>query len=100
VTNFPTQYHICVWNGEKTAEIILRLSQNMRYMLYESNSDLVPLEKEIEYLKNYVELQKLRTNNQASISFKIQGKPEKKKLAPLIFISFSVKIYITTPPKR
>lgn len=48
---------------------LLKLSEVMRYMIYESNADFVSLKKELNFIKNYVALQKLRSDHRARISF-------------------------------
>jgi LytS/YehU family sensor histidine kinase len=58
----------------------------MRYLLYESNADYVPLEKEVEHLQNFVEMQRLRVGEKASISFEVQGEVGEKQIAPLLFL--------------
>jgi len=60
----------------------------MRYVLTEADDDLVPLEKEIEYLKNYVELQKIRLTEKTKVVFGIDGIDNTKHIPPLLFISF------------
>lgn len=78
-------------NGdEKTADIIEKLSGLMRYMLYESNVDKVNLEKEIEFLNNYIRLQKMRLSSDIPvvINFDISGDINKQQIAPLILIPF------------
>lgn len=81
-------YSLAYQKSEKTPEAILKLSEIMRYMLYESNVDKVPLSDEIRYLKNYIELQKLRFKDMTHIKFEINGDPEGRKITPLILISF------------
>ena len=60
----------------------------MRYMLYESNDNKVDLEKELQYLQSYIDLQKIRFGNKAYIDFKVQGKVENQQIAPLLLIAF------------
>jgi len=67
---------------------INKLATIMRYMLYESNVAFVPLEKEIEYIENYFELQKLRLKNKEVVNLEIIGEVEEIHLAPLLFIPF------------
>ena len=81
-------YSLAYSHSPQTTEIISRLSQMMRYMVYDSNHDLVPLEKEIEYIKNYITLEKLRLNNDIPIDFEVQGDPGNKKIVPLLLIPF------------
>ncbi len=69
-------------------EAVLTLSELMRYMLYEANQEIVPLIKEIEYIKNYVSLQRLRLSNSEDVRLSIKGEYEKKKIYPLLLISF------------
>lgn len=65
-----------------------KLSDIMRYMLYETKTDLVPLQKEIDYIEKFIELQKIRTNNAQFIQFEIQGDSTHKMIPPMLFISF------------
>lgn len=76
-------------DDEMTADGIAKLSQMMRYMLYESNDAKVPLEKEIAYLQNYIDLQKIRINGDLTeISFSTSGDISGKQIVPMIFIPF------------
>ncbi len=69
-------------------EAVLTLSELMRYMLYEANQEIVALIKEIEYIKNYVSLQRLRLSNSEDVKLSIKGEYEKKNIYPLLLISF------------
>src|SRR5258706_5458847 len=60
----------------------------MRYMIYDSNYQQVLLTKEIEYMKNYISLERLRLNNEVPIDFVVEGEVERKLITPLIFITF------------
>jgi LytS/YehU family sensor histidine kinase len=58
-------------------------------MIYDSNYPLVPLSKEIEYMENYISLERLRLNDQIPIKFVVEGgSPQDFLIAPLIFITF------------
>lgn len=81
-------YALTLKKSDLAPEIVLRLSEMMRYMLYESNEKKVPLEKEINYVKNYLELEKLRQGDRFDINFKLTGKLKDQKIAPLVFIPF------------
>lgn len=81
-------YYLAMINSPNTTEVIEKLSQMMRYMLYDSNHPKVALTKEIEYMKNYISLEKLRLDNQVPINFDIEGNPDEVKIVPLIFITF------------
>lgn len=81
-------YSLAYQHSEKTAEAILKLSEMMRYMLQESNEAKVDLCKELRYLDNYIELQKLRFKDHAFISLQIAGDEGRYTIAPLILIAF------------
>lgn len=81
-------YSLAYQQSEKTPAAILKLSEIMRYMLYESNEDMVELSKEISYLENYIELQKLRFKNQLYVNLIIEGTAGTQKIMPLVLISF------------
>lgn len=81
-------YALTLKKSDLAPEIVLRLSEMMRYMLYESNEKEVSLEKEINYVMNYIELEKLRQGRNFEINFDLTGEPNGKKIAPLMFIPF------------
>lgn len=81
-------YALTLKKSDLAPEIVLRLSEMMRYMLYESNEKKVTLEKEINYVKNYIELEKLRQGNKFDIKFDIKGDVNSQMIAPLMFIPF------------
>ena len=81
-------YYLAMINSPNTTEVIEKLSQMMRYMLYDSNHPNVSMTKEIEYMKNYISLEKLRLDNQVPITFDIKGNTDTVKIVPLIFITF------------
>lgn len=81
-------YSLAYQKSEKTADAILKLSEMMRYMIYESNDSWVELSKEIEYVQSYVELQKLRFKDGAAVEININGEIDGQKIIPLILISF------------
>ena len=81
-------YSLAYQNSGKTPEAILKLSEIMRYMLYESNENKVALSDEIRYLKNYIELQKLRFKDMTYIKFGINGNVQDQTITPLVLISF------------
>jgi two-component system, LytTR family, sensor kinase len=81
-------YGLSLSEPDKTPDAIVKLAEMMRYMLYESNAEKVPLDKEIGYLKSYVELQKLRYFGTTYINFNINGQFNHQLIAPLLLISF------------
>ncbi|MDX1768849.1 MAG: histidine kinase [Arenibacter troitsensis] len=83
-----TIYSLSVKQSPDTSEAVINLSELMRYMLYEADKRLVPLAKELEYIKSYVALQRLRLSNSEDVSLKISGEERGKFVPPLLFISF------------
>lgn len=73
---------------EKTSFAIIKLSDIMRYMLYEANGEKVLLEKEIDYINNLIALQKLRFAENDFVDFKVEGKTGKHFIPPMIFLPF------------
>jgi LytS/YehU family sensor histidine kinase len=78
-------YSLALKRSEKTAEIVLKLSDIMRYIIYEASDNFVDLKKEVKYLQDYIALQKLRSDNRATITVDISGDLENKQIAPLLF---------------
>ncbi|HTD99408.1 MAG TPA: sensor histidine kinase [Mucilaginibacter sp.] len=81
-------YSLAYQKSDTTPEAILKLSEIMRYMLYESNDNKVELSKELQYLQNYIDLQKIRFGNKAFVDFKITGEVGGQKIVPLLLIAF------------
>jgi len=81
-------YSLSLDKSEKTPELILKLSDLMRYVIYESNDDLVPMSKQLEFLESYVFLERLRAGDSLKIDFEVKGGNTDLKVAPLIFIAF------------
>jgi LytS/YehU family sensor histidine kinase len=83
-----TIYSLAVKQSPDTSEAVINLSELMRYMLYEADKRLVPLSKELEYIKSYVALQRLRLASSENVTLKISGEEKGKFVPPLLFISF------------
>lgn len=81
-------YSLAYKKSDLVPDAIVTLSEMMRYMLYETDNKSVFLEKEINYIKNYLELQKLRLNNIENITINIHGETKNKCIEPLLLISF------------
>jgi two-component system LytT family sensor kinase len=81
-------YSLAYQKSDKTADAILKLSEIMRYMIYESNDSWVALSKEVEYLQSYIELQKLRFKDGAAVELTLNGEIDAQRVVPLILISF------------
>lgn len=81
-------YSLITISPEKAQQAILDLSKLLRYVLYENNQDFVPIEKEIDFIKNYVELMRIRLSWQVKLETNIRLPEQKGVLvAPLLFIT-------------
>ena len=81
-------YALTLKKSDKAPDIVIKLSEMMRYMLYECNEPLVPLRKEINYLQNYLDLERLRQREGIDIGLTVQGKVADQQIAPLLLIPF------------
>ncbi|MBV7529784.1 sensor histidine kinase [Chitinophaga sp. sic0106] len=81
-------YSLSLRKDEKVPPTLLKLAAVMRYMIYESNDTLVPLESEINYLRDYIALHQVRHAGKADICFVVNGDPGKRRVAPFMFIVF------------
>ena len=74
--------------ADKTANGMLKLSDMLRYVLTDTQSDFVRLNKEINYINNYIELQKLRIESDTIIQYQITGNQNLHVIAPMLLIPF------------
>lgn len=87
-------------DSNKASNYLNKLSDIMRFMLYETKIDKIPLEKEISYIEKYIELQKIRTSNSNYVSYKVLGNVEGKYISPMIFIPFIENAFKHTDNKK
>jgi hypothetical protein len=81
-------YSLAIEKSDQTPAAIVKLSGMMRYVISDAGHHLVPLSKEIEYIRNYIELQKIRFGDSVPLAFQVNGLPAGEEIAPLILISF------------
>ncbi|MEO0733009.1 MAG: histidine kinase [Bacteroidota bacterium] len=81
-------YALTLKKDDKAPDIVIKLSEMMRYMLYECNEPRVPLRKEINYLQNYLDLERLRQRKGIDIQLEVTGNVSDQMLAPLLLIPF------------
>ncbi len=81
-------YSLTLNQSPNAPEAVLKLSELMRYMLYESNVEKINLETEVKYLRNFIELQKMRYSKQIFVDFEVAGDLHSQEVAPLLLISF------------
>ncbi|SFE18317.1 sensor histidine kinase [Spirosoma endophyticum] len=81
-------YALTLSKSDQSPAVVLKLSELLRYMLYECNAPEVPLTKEIAFMRNYIGLEQLRYGDRLDMSVTISGDCEGKLIAPLLLIPF------------
>lgn len=104
-------YALTLKKSEKASEVVLKLSEIMEYVLYDLNQKEIPLLKEINYVRNYIELEQVRRGDFVDCNIDIKGDIDDVLLPPLLFLPFvencfkhgqlsSGKIYVEITFKR
>lgn len=81
-------YALTLMKSDDASNVVMKLSEIMRYVLYEVDSDLVPIRNEFEYLNNYIALEKLRHHN-LEITTDFFDEDENIKVPPLLFFTYT-----------
>lgn len=81
-------YALSIIQNDQTPEAILKLSSIMRYVTEDADKATVPLQKELDYLENYISLQQLRSNDKLTVVFAVTGAAGDNFIAPLLLINF------------
>lgn len=76
------------FDTKEAKESIIRLSKLMRHLLYDSENKLIPIQKEMEFVRNYVDLMKLRFSDKVKINLNLPEQSPDKSIPPLLFTSF------------
>ena len=79
-------YSLSLQKSDKAPDVIIKLADIMRYLIYECNEQKIPLDKEIEFINSYIEIEKIRYN--ADVRFVIEGETKDIMIEPFLFISF------------
>lgn len=86
-------YSLAVTKNEHTAESIMKLSNIMRYVTDDISEDYVDLDSELECIRDYIDLQKLRLNSSTKVEVEVSGDTMNKKIAPLILMTFVENVF-------
>ncbi|MCB0485009.1 MAG: histidine kinase [Flavobacteriaceae bacterium] len=81
-------YSLTSKKSSDAPEAVIMLSELMRYMLYKTDNDFVMLKDELDYIQNYLKLQRLRIAKNENITINIHGSVARQKIRPLLLISF------------
>jgi len=82
------------------SEYLYKLSDTLRYVLYETSENKILLKKEVEQMEKFIDLQRIRTNNQDYVNFTLKGTIGDQKIAPMIFMTFIENAIKFTPNKK
>lgn len=81
-------YSLAISKSEKTPESILKLSDILRYVFYETNREKIPLETEVNYLQSYISFQQYRLPSGVKVNFEQSGNFEQADIVPMILINY------------
>ncbi len=81
-------YALTLKKSERAPEMVLKLSELINYMLYECTGDEVPLTKEIKFIRNYGDIEKMRYGDKLDIDIRVSGDVNDRKIAPLVLLPF------------
>lgn len=81
-------YALTIKKSDLAPGMLLRLSDLMSYGLYEADAATVPINKELEHIRNYIELESLRLGGRFKVEFNIAGDAENVRIPPLLFLPF------------
>ncbi|MBL6447533.1 histidine kinase [Fulvivirga sp. 29W222] len=81
-------YYMATTRGEKTPDMIMKLSEMMKYVLYETNAKQVLLSREISYINDYIDFQRIKFEQQPDIRVDFSGADGDKNISPMILIPF------------
>jgi len=79
-------YSLSLHKSDRAPEVVVRLADIMRYLIYECDEETIPLDKEIEFIRNYIEIEKIR--HKADIRLSVEGITSGVRIEPFLFISF------------
>jgi LytS/YehU family sensor histidine kinase len=81
-------YALAMKKSDEAPDMIVKLSEILDFLLYESQAEIVGVEREIEMLNNYIDLEKIRYGERLSIDFKIEGDYQNRVIAPMLLLPF------------
>ena len=81
-------YALTLKKSDRAPETVLKLSELINYMLYECVSDEVQLSKELKFIRNYIDIEKMRYGDKLDVDLRVSGEVNERKIAPLILLPF------------
>ena len=87
-------------DADEASDYLNRLSDIMRFMLYETKTNVIALSKEVDYIEKYIALQRIRTANETYVDFQLIGSTAGRVIAPMVFIPFIENAFKHTTNKK
>jgi sensor histidine kinase YesM len=81
-------YFLIRKDPDKASETLIKLSDLLRFQLYDCTDEKIPIEKELEYIQNFIELEKLRKGNKVTVNYREEGMLSGFPIAPFMLIPF------------
>jgi len=81
-------YALSLEKSDRAPDTIIKLSDLMRYVLYGTRNKNQCLKKELDFMANYIELERIRHNQDLELNYEVTGEPKGKKIAPLLLVQF------------
>ncbi len=88
-----TIYALSLKKSDNTPDAVMQLSKLLRYIVNETQSDKVPLDKEVDCINNYIDLQKMRLSETVEITYRKSGDFMQASIAPLMLITFVENVF-------
>jgi len=88
-----TVYSYSLEENSNVSDMILKLSDNLRYVLYESSKDSVLLDTEIQCISNFIDFQKMRMIKTSEITYRVSGKTSNCRIAPMILMPIVENVF-------
>jgi two-component system, LytTR family, sensor kinase len=87
-------------NAQRASTYLKKLSDILRFTLYDTREEKIPLVQELEYIRKFIDLQNIRTANEDFVSYEMRGEPEGLYIAPMVFIPFIENAFKHTINKK
>lgn len=87
-------------DSDKASTYMKKLSDILRFMLYETKDEFIPLNQELDYIEKYIDLQRIRTSNESFVLYSKNGNTDGKFIAPMLFIPFIENAFKHTANKK
>lgn len=88
-------YALTIEKSDYAPDAVIKLSNMMRYVVTESTNDFVSLEREISYISDFIDMQRLRISDENKLEYIIKGDTKGRKIAPLVIIPF-IEMHLNT----